>query len=817
MDSDLRNQFYPWQVFIHRWLHRGVFPYWDPHVFGGYPTIETQQMLALNPVHLLSFLWRPEVGLAFQMAAHTCIAGLGMTWALARWARLTTLAAAAGGVFFVLSGLFAVRVIAGHFTVVAALAWWPLAAGSVGNLITRLMQTGRPPHWRNWRGMVRRAWDCRHTIGLAAVFHAMVVLAGGPQYLVYLFYIEAAVVVALAPVRWWATCALACAAVWMLALGVSAPQWLPAVWYLPLSARGAGRSDMGRLDFSPLKNLWLEFIMPFPFGDGVRLGHLHFKSVWETATYPGSAAIALVLAGVFRAAFAAARIAAKYRTSSPKNVTIRRIFAQTGLTAPALAGLIIIALGLYMMVGGWLPGFGGFREATKARAVVAFGVVVFGAATLNAAILRPALWRWPLVAGAAAQLAMLATVLRYQAPQEFLKLIESFGNPMDTIDGTRYRATLTYPAPAISELLDSQFMAALVAGVFLLLALAIRKRSRVVALAIVLLATADLAVQHGYLWKSNTSYAEYAGLPEPIVDLVAPGVEEQIAGRELPWRVVLPSAVINRTHLLDGLYEVHGYDPLMPAMAVGRYRVVGVKKIAGKERRDSHLPLMKITGNRYDVSQWPVKQVGPLVSVTPGDTLEAPGAGLFEITRNVSVRRASQGHFGPSVTGRHFLWPKADPHVEFPPFDRAFQAEIEATFPPLAANALTTSTLTGAGDALFPRPLARPDEWNVGVKLEKPALLVFKATWLPGWRVRLDGKDAGRALFANGWMPATIVPAGEHEVSFIYRPVAWQPALAMSAASAILLLLAMGSGRGGRRHPSHGDRKFAPRSKGHIG
>lgn len=807
LDSDLRNQFYPWQVFIHRWLHRGVFPYWDPHVFGGYPTIETQQMLALNPVHLLSFLWRPEVGLALQMAAHTWIAGLGMAWALARWARLTALAAAASGVLFVLSGLFAVRVIAGHFTVVAALAWWPLAAGSVGNLMARLMPRSAAPPWRDWRGMGRRAWECRRPIALAAVFHAMVVLAGGPQYIVYLFYIEAAVVVAVAPVRWWATCALACGAVWMLALALAAPQWLPAVWYLPYTARSSTGSEMGRIDFSPLQNLWLEFIMPFPFGDGVRLGHLHFKSVWETATYPGSAAIALVLAGVFRVAFAGLKIAARGAVARRNAFTLRQMAARAGLTGPALAGLIIMGLGFYMIVGGWLPGFGGFRDATKARAVVAFGLVVFVAATLNGIILRPAHWRWPLLAGAAGQLLMLGAAGEFLDPDAFLRLIRSFGNPMDSIDALRLEATLKDPRAAISGFAHARTAAALAAAGVVVGAFCLKRWRRSAVTAIILLASGDVLVQHGYLWGATHPYAENTGLPQELDRFFRPKVAGAVAGQELPWRAVLPSAIINRPHHLEGLYEYHGYDPLMPAMAVGRHRLVGIKKIAEEQGRAWHRPLMPLTGNRYDVSLWPVEVAGGTIEVAPGEALTAPEAALFEITRHVSVRRVGRGYFGPSIGGRHFLWPTADTQTEFPPIDPDFQKSIEVSLPRYSSDGLSTRPVAQTADAVFPRPLDRPDEWNVGVKLERPALLVFKSTWLPGWRVRIDGEDMGRALFANGWMPAAMVPAGDHEVSFVYRPVAWPACVALSVAAGALIsgLLIWGCGGRGCCHAADAD------------
>src|SRR5690606_13897211 len=122
-------------VFVHRWLMRGVFPWWDPHVFSGYPTLETQQMLALNPIHLLTLMLPAHWGLPMQMALHTAIAATGTALALWKWGRTSPMAAVAGAAAWAFGALFTVRVTAGHFTVVAAISWWPLAALSLLRLV----------------------------------------------------------------------------------------------------------------------------------------------------------------------------------------------------------------------------------------------------------------------------------------------------------------------------------------------------------------------------------------------------------------------------------------------------------------------------------------------------------------------------------------------------------------------------------------------------------------------------------------------------------------------------------------------------------
>src|SRR5690606_18510409 len=103
------------------------------------------------------------------------------------------------------------------------------------------------------------------------------------------------------------------------------------------------------------------------------------------------------------------------------------------------------------------------------------------------------------------------------------------------------------------------------------------------------------------------------------------------------------------------------------------------------------------------------------------------------------------------------------------------------------------STLS-PGEWIQPVPLKRPDEWSVRVNLHRPALVTLKMTWLPGWRVWVDGEDTGQAMLVHNWTPAAIIPAGEPDVMFRYRPVAWSTSLAMSvigtALAGIMLLLA---------------------------
>src|SRR5690606_1428157 len=162
-------------------------------------------------------------------------------------------------------------------------------------------------------------------------------------------------------------------------------------------------------------------VMPWPFGDDVTHGHLHFKNVWETATYPGGAALVLSLALV----------------ASALGWRFARMRRGGGVMAPVTplgaAAAVVLLLALYMMVGGWLPGFSGFREPLKARALLAFGFAIASAAILDTGILRGSLWKKSLWIGVAIAGLLIAEAGRYTGVQNFKELVRGFGQPMDPL------------------------------------------------------------------------------------------------------------------------------------------------------------------------------------------------------------------------------------------------------------------------------------------------------------------------------------------------------------------------------------------------
>lgn len=61
-----------------------------------------------------------------------------------------------------------------------------------------------------------------------------------------------------------------------------------------------------------------------------------------------------------------------------------------------------------------------------------------------------------------------------------------------------------------------------------------------------------------------------------------------------------------------------------------------------------------------------------------------------------------------------------------------------------------------------------PGNWKVVADGPNPSLLVLAETWFPGWRARVDGKEA--AVFqADGAFLGVAIPPGHHEVTLTFR------------------------------------------------
>lgn len=770
LDSDLVNQFYPWRVFVKRWFDQGVFPLWDPHVFDGVPVLEMQQTLSLNPIRLLStWLFSARFSLLVEAAAYTSVAAGAAWFACRRVLRCSAPAALLGTATWVMGGLYSIRVGAGHFTVLAGICWWP-AATALAFELGRKIQAA--PINLNLRSMNAAALKNRHTVVsllLLAATNSMVLLAGGPQYVVYLFWIELLVLLTAARARLLGLAALAGS--WTAALCLSAPQWLPAIWYLPFSGRAEAPNFMERPPLHDLLVILLELLLPHPLGDDLSQPHLYLKAAWETCTYPGVVALVLAATSVICIVARELLVFAKTASQPAKTQSIIRGFA----TVRSAACVVIIGLGIYLVLGGWLPGFSGFREPIKARAIVAIGISFASAVQLDEMQrfrkFGAAIVSLLLVLILAAISFMLFRVAAQ--PGWFESLLRSFPAPLDPAALDLYHSVLLKPElgthhfriAALTTLCLSCIVAVVLASYYARLLPA-----RCVTLGLAIFACVDLFLAHWIAYYSRHPY-EKIELQQDIREYFQAARSADAPGAP-PWRLTLPSQVVNRSHYINGLYETGGYDPLMPARGNSR----NVIEFSTTQSIDQQMSIVhRALGRRVDCSE-SFSNLHDAESTCVCNIVNM-NASLLDVERRVTVGRAARSEaFGPRFDNLNYVgegtsdWNTEVP-ATVPGEDEKRIAGIHASSEAPDGHGLVTQ------ETLTFEPQATPHETKLSVTLQSPALLIYRTTWLPGWKVKLDDTPWRTPLCANRWTLCIPAGAGHHHVTFRYTPVALWPSL----------------------------------------
>ena len=792
VESDLTAVFYPYRVFVWRWFSRGVFPLWDPHIFGGVPVLEMQQTLSLNPVRLFaSWFFTPRVSLLVETAGYVVVAAMGSWFALRRLLKCSAPASLLGLMVFVFGGLFTIRVGAGHITVLAALCWWPLAVGLTFRLAETVTFVPRLTAATLMRGLWTRAGVRRPLLWLAAT-NAMVLLAGGPQYVVYLFWTELLVVAVVARTPLFALVALGIS--WALALCLSAPQWLPALWYLPFTGRGEGSgSVMQGAPLSDLLVILIELLMPHPLGDDLQQPHLFQKAAWETITYPGI--VALVLIGAFKLRFFGKLAGHLWSRLRKRSVA----FSRSADFNRRAACMVILLLGVYLMTGGWLPGFSSFREPIKARAILALGMAMAAALEFDAllrlsgvAYLRRINWLTNYAASALVA-CVIGVGFCWLAGRDawFVGLLKLFPSPLDAAASKFYNAVMVDPQLGIRPF---KYAALWVAGGAAVIAVTVillgstSRTTRVLAISALLgIAAVDLCRAHWIALYAHHPYDRIELRPD-LRSCLEQQLAESTARNELPWRVTLPPQLVNGSHFVDGLYETGGYDPLMPAR--GNSRVVIEMPANDATGRRPLKMVHQAIGRRIDCTQ----SFAPLdESATSCPCAVIAEASIVDLERQVTAGAPQRfDSFGPRVDNLNYVavgtskWltedpPQIDPEIT----KRIASIHVDPSSP--------DGHGTVAGETLRTQTVTAPNELSANLTLNSPALLLYRTTWLPGWQVCVDGGTWESALCANRWMVCVPVDKGERRVTFRYTPVALWFSVALAAVAwfgiALLLLL----------------------------
>ena len=82
----------------------------------------------------------------------------------------------------------------------------------------------------------------------------------------------------------------------------------------------------------------------------------------------------------------------------------------------------------------------------------------------------------------------------------------------------------------------------------------------------------------------------------------------------------------------------------------------------------------------------------------------------------------------------------------------------------------------------------QPEKIRLAVQIEADAFLVLSDSYYPGWRATINEVEA-KIYPVNGLFRGIQVPAGNHSVTFEYRPTTWRNGLWGTATGGLLLAL----------------------------
>lgn len=708
---DIVTAMLPYYALTQQALAHGQWPLWNPLEMAGMPLLANCQSAVLYPPRLLHAILDLHTATSCYyllklwlcgMTAFLCARGLGV-------------------------GLFGAR----FFSIAWAfngfnLVWcyWPLPDVSAW----------LPVLFYGVEMAVRQ--QVRPAIFGVAAGGALMLLAGHPesaftQALGAGLYLALRLALATAPPRALLRAALACAAGWILALGVTAAQWMPFIEYLLNSYTLHTRSGDSFENVIPPMGLLTLFVPRFlgTNADGAFWGDNTFNL---HAYYPGL----VTWAGIF-AAFALLR----RREQRPMIGALFLAAAICTLWAFNVPGITDIFQ---------VPGIHALRRNYNIAFAV-FAACLLGAYGLEAFLAaRERRLAW---AGIALGGAMACAVVYV-------------GH-----DFTASLARMKGMAPYVQTQL-------LTAAVFAVLALAVLafatrlRRAHAAAGAVLILLFADLAwnlhgmnptVPPAHIFPETALTKALRALPQPA--RVQAGAGYVASGLLVPY----------------GIEDWLGYDGLYPD------RVLRFNVAMGPEIWKAAEPICAIPW--YLRNPEIAAHAKASVLGQNEEPFPVTDSAYFE---RVAAHDGLELYRNKKALPRAYV---AGAVEAFPDRDAIFAALKRETFVPgavvytedLPAGALP-QTPGPAGSAEITE--YTPNRVRLRVQAERPAALVLSDAWYPGWRATVNGKDA--TIFPAYYaFRSVLVPQGGNEVVFEYFPRSFQLGLAVSIATMLASLAAV--------------------------
>lgn len=728
--GDLVSFLFPTYRFAAASLADGVWPLWNPHLYGGAPHVGDIQAGFLYLPNLVLFLINPQFpydALQWMSIAHLWFAGAGMFLLLARGVGLRRVAALAGAVAFMFSEGFLTHF--GNLNLNAALSWLP---------------------WIFWAWIAAER-NAPLRIALTAALLALSITAGHIQATLFIILALALYAffvlltrrseprfgrLALAQgVSLVAAVALACL--------LAAPVLLPALELASKTMRAAGTyTATGDYPLSPAQLIgWL---IPGFFGRGPQF---HW-GVWPR--------VEIGYLGILPLVLAALAVALRGRRD-------KRIWPWVGLAVVTL----VLALGVYAILYGWLtllPGFNQLRAAARFVLLTGFALSALAAFGLDA-LLRPLSPAGERILARSARAGgwAVAAVLFIGTPLAYLALLLM----QDRDSAVVTRMSITLLAVVSFALLLAASVAWLAARRWRL------GRPVTLAWLAVALIFVDVASLGAYqdMGEQNPSAAFEQG---PITAFLT----AQDGPFRIDTRTQIDALWQPDTAMLYGLEDVNGIvNPLVLADVERYWQALGSRSTALYDL----LNVRYVLGKKDVVLDW-----DKFALAFDGD----PDLNVYE---------------NRSALPRAFIAPT----LQFQPTaDLALQAITQPGFD-------SRQTVVIEGPSTLPVPVggsgtvsdlqARRNGLTFRANADAPALVFVSQVWYPGWQVFIDGRAAGEPYRANFLFQAVGVPAGEHQVELRFMPATWRTGWALMAVGvlglvAAVLWLARANGKRGLNH-----------------
>ena len=732
--NDVSTFYYPYLVFTINSLRQGIFPLWNPYIFGGTPYFASNQAALLYPINVICYMFGPQQFWVVAATLRLLIAGCGMYLFMRRLGTGSLGALLSGAIY--MFGSFSIVWL--NFAVHNVVALLPLTLW----LILRIIE--RPSRWT--------------ILALIGIVAAQM-FGGHPETsLFFLLTCACFTAVWLVGKANWKRAGLSVIAAVILGLGLTAVQWIPTLDLVFRSIRveliDANQNLPASEQFSPLGGMkqaklgnlryWLLSVAPEMWGTPrgtqdrewlpprvTRYG----GNYNELASYIGLATLPLVAAGALRGG------------NRRGSIFFGAMFVVCLLLLYPLPGVYRI---------GYLPvlklSYGlrfGFGMLLAGAALAGFGLEWLRTAGSRS--------RWLVVLGLAFLVAINVAITAILWNGQHLRLLLGF-DPTDT--QRTFIATIYSPN-------NWRIFLPATTGIIAIVALVATMQKWLT------FRVAGLLIMGAILTDLIGIGFGYNGFTEPQDIYPARGAVAELLRDSAQYRVLnLDNSFTSNSGMTHGIQTMNGNDDLLnsPQWWFVARGEDGIIPDPVKYRLNIHAQrLVDLMNVRYIFSTRPVICDTPQASCA---LAEKGGNLLIQYNRTAFPRAYAMSRY------IEVKREEAEDMVYAPLFDPRYAVVVEE---PLKGQMRSDPV-----GSLIPVKIVSytPNRVELAPNMLYTSVVVLGDTYDPDWQVTIDGQPA-KLLRANSVFRGVVVPAGPHSVVFSYRP---RSVLYGGAVSGVVLL-----------------------------